>query len=97
MVKGSRSSVQVYIVYVTPAQIPQPHAIPVVQGLFILVRGLEAFINLGAGEKGGSYRKVCFKIWPHSRPKTLLRFLLVQPPGPLLTLPWSDPKWSRPG
>lgn len=53
-----------------PGQVPYPHAIPVVQGLFILVRGFEAFINLGAGKGEGV---VCVKAWPYSCPKTLLR------------------------
>lgn len=72
-----------------PEQVPCPQAIPVVQGLFILVRGLEAFVNLGPGRRGGS----CGNVRPHSCPKTLLRSLLAQCPlVPLLTRPCSDPR-----
>lgn len=43
--------------------------IPVVQGLFILVRGFEAFINLGT-RKGegvvGTGRELSVKAWPYS-------------------------------
>lgn len=87
MVRGPEAVREYTRVHVYPEQVPRPHAIPVVQGLFILVRGLEAFINLGAGERGGSCGKVCVKTWPHSCPKTLLRSLLAQPPRPLTDPP----------
>lgn len=83
-------------VHVCPEQVPCPQAIPVVQGLFILVRGLEAFINLGPGGRGGSCGTS--ETRPHSCPKTLLGSILAQcPQVPLLTRPCSDPRWSRPG
>lgn len=62
-----------------------PHAIPVVQGLFVLVRGLKAFINLGAGKGKGAVAKSM----PRSCPTLAQRPYLgpAPTPDPLLTLP----------
>lgn len=40
-----------------PLAAPHPHAIPVVQGLFVLVRGPEPFVNLEARARGGLQRQ----------------------------------------